>query len=215
MHAIHLGGTHYAQYMGMSAGVAAIILAAQTLLTAAIAALWLNERPTRGQWLGVAVGLAGVAMVVWHKLDIALVSMASLIAVLIGLSALTAGTLYQRRFCAEADLRASTAIQFASCLVVMAPLSFVVEGSAVRWSWSLLFSLLFLVLLASIYAVNALHVLMRRAKATRVSGMLYLPPIVAVVLKLLLFEVVPTPLTLIGMGVTAIGVTLTTRKIAA
>jgi drug/metabolite transporter (DMT)-like permease len=212
MHAIHLSGSHYAQYLGMSAGVAAIILAAQPLLTAIIAAVWLSERPSARQWLGVAIGLAGVAMVVWHKINIAAVGAASLVAVATGLAALTAGTLYQRRFCARADLRSSALIQFAACLLVMAPLSYFVEGAVVRWSWPLLFALLFLVVFASIFAVNALHTLMRRGEATRVSGMLYLPPIVAVALEWPLFGVVPTLLSIIGIAITCVGVALAASR---
>ncbi len=212
MHAIHLSGSHYAQYLGMSAGVAAIILAAQPLLTAIIAAIWLTERPSARQWLGVAIGLAGVAMVVWHKVNIAAVGLGSLVAVAIGLAALTVGTLYQRRFCARADLRSSALIQFAACLLLMAPFSYFVEGAIVRWSWPLVFAILFLVVFASIFAVNALHTLMRRGEATRVSGMLYLPPIVAVALEWPLFGVVPTLLSVIGIAVTCVGVALTVRK---
>jgi drug/metabolite transporter (DMT)-like permease len=212
MHAVHLSGSHYAQYLGMSAGVAAIILAAQPLLTAIIAARWLGERPTKRQWMGVAIGLAGVAMVVWHKMNIAAVGLASLAAVAIGLAALTAGTLYQRRFCASADLRSSALIQFVACFFVMAPFAYFVEGAVVRWSWPLLFAILFLVVFASILAVNALHTLMRRGEATRVSGMLYLPPIVAVALEWPLFGVVPTMLSVIGIAVTCVGVALAVRK---
>ncbi len=212
VHAIHLSGTHYAQYQGMSAGVAAIIMAAQPLLTAAIAAFWLHERPSAQQWLGVAIGLAGVAMIVWHKLDIAAVSAGSLIAVATGLAALTAGTLYQRKFCATADLRSSTLIQFVVCLLALAPLSLIWEGAAVRWSWTLIFAITFLVLFASILAVNALHTLMRRGEATRVSSMLYLPPVVAVALEWWFFGVVPTTVSLIGIAVTAMGVALAAKK---
>jgi drug/metabolite transporter (DMT)-like permease len=212
MHAIHLSGSHYAQYLGMSAGVAAIILAAQPLLTATIAACWLGERPTARQWAGVAIGLAGVAMVVWHKMNIAAVGLASLAAVAIGLAALTAGTLYQRRFCANADLRSSALIQFIACFFVMAPFAYFVEGAVVRWSWPLLFAILFLVVFASILAVNALHTLMRRGETTRVSGMLYLPPVVAVALEWPLFGVVPTMLSVIGIAVTCVGVALAVRK---
>jgi drug/metabolite transporter (DMT)-like permease len=212
MHAIHLSGSHYAQYLGMSAGVAAIILATQPLLTAIIAAVWMSERPSARQWLGVAIGLAGVAMVVWHKINIAAVGAASLVAVAAGLAALTAGTLYQRRFCARADLRSSALIQFAVCLLVMAPFSYFVEGAVVRWSWPLLFAILFLVVFASIFAVNALHTLMRRGEATRVAGMLYLPPIVAVALEWPLFGVVPTLLSIIGIAITCVGVALAVRK---
>ena len=211
MHAIHLGGSHYAQYLGMSAGVTAIILATQTLLTAMFAALWMGEKPGRLQWAGISIGLSGVAMVVWHKIDIAAVNLGSLIAVATGLLALTTGTLYQRKFCAYADLRSSAFIQFAASLLLVAPLSIVFEGAAIQWAWQLVAAVLFLVIFASIFAVNALHTLMRRGVATRVTSMLYLPPVVAVVLEWLLFGVSPTTLTIIGVLVVCIGVSLAAR----
>ncbi len=208
MHAIHLSGSHYAQYLGMSAGVTAIILATQTLLTAIFAAIWMGEKPLRRQWAGIAIGLSGVAMVVWHKLDIAAVSAGSIIAVGTGLLALTTGTLYQRKFCAQADLRSSAFVQFAASLLLVAPLSFIFEGAVVRWSWQLVAAVLFLVIFASIFAVNALHTLMRRGAATRVTSMLYLPPVVAVLMEWLLFGVRPTGLTIVGVAVVCIGVFL-------
>ena len=211
MHAIHLSGSHYAQYLGMSAGVTAIILATQTLLTAVFAALWMGEKPSRLQWAGIAIGLSGVAMVVWHKIDIAAVNLGSLVAVTTGLLALTIGTLYQRKFCAQADLRSSAFVQFAASLLLVAPLSFIFEGAAIQWAWQLVAAVLFLVIFASIFAVNALHTLMRRGAATRVTSMLYLPPVVAVVLEWLLFGVTPTALTIIGVAVVCIGVSLAVR----
>src|SRR5215471_6887405 len=74
MHAANLGGSHYSQYLGMSAGVTALVLAAQPLVTAAIAAPLLGERLRPAQWFGVFTGLAGVALVVWHKIDIRAIS---------------------------------------------------------------------------------------------------------------------------------------------
>jgi drug/metabolite transporter (DMT)-like permease len=62
MHVGNLGGSHYAQYLGMSAGVTALVLAVQPLATAAIAALFLHERLQRVHWVGVFIGLAGVAL---------------------------------------------------------------------------------------------------------------------------------------------------------
>ena len=211
MHAIHLSGSHYSQYLGMSAGVTAIILASQTLLTAIVAAVWMGEKPSRTQWLGVTIGLFGVGLVVWHKVDVAAVSTNSLIAVGTGLIALTAGTLYQRQFCAQVDLRSSTFIQFAASLLVIAPLSYAVEGARIDWSWSLVAAVLYLVIFASMLAVNALTLLLRRGAVTRVTGMLYLPPVVAVTAEWLLFGVQPTWLTALGVIIVCIGVALTAR----
>lgn len=208
MHAINLGGSHYAQYLGMSAGVAALILALQPLVTASIAAPLLGERLRPPQWLGIGLGLLGVALVVWHKVDVRALAWPALVAVTIALAAITAGTLYQRRYCPAVDLRAAGAVQFIASLVTLAPLAFVVEGFAFTPAWPLAGSIAFLVVFASIFAVNALHTLMRRGQATRVTSLLYLTPIIAVALEWAMFGVRPTLLTAVGIAVTCVGVAL-------
>ncbi len=211
MHAIHLSGSHYAQYLGMSAGIAAVILALQPLATALIAR-GNGDRVSSRQWLGIALGFAGVALIVWHKVDIRAVTIGSLVAVITGLAALTAGTLYQRKFCPTVDLRSGALIQFAVSLAALLPLSIAFEGAKVQWSWPLLGSIAFLVIGASILAVNALHTLMRHGEATRVTSMLYLPPIFAVAMEYLVFGVVPTGISLIGIAVTSVGVALAIQR---
>ncbi len=215
MHAANLGGSHYAQYLGMSAGIAALVLSVQPLATAIVAASLLGERLRNWQWLGVLVGLAGVALVVWHKVDVRAVSAGALACVLFALAAITAGTLYQRAFCPTVDLRAAALAQFAATLLVLLPPAIAVEGFAVRPAWALAGSIGFLVVFASILAVNALHTLMRRGEATRVTSLLYLTPIIAVALEWALFAVAPTPLTVLGVAVTCAGVALVAWRPAA
>ncbi len=213
MHAINLGGSHYAQYLGMSAGIAALVLALQPLVTAMAAAPLMGERLNSLQWLGVALGLAGVALVVWHKIDLGAMSIGSLVGIFIALAAMTVGTLYQRIFCPAVDLRAASVVQFAATVLVLAPLAIGVEGFEFRWSWPLLAAIGFLVVFASIFAVNALHTLMRRGEATRVTSLLYLTPIIAVALEWLMFGIYPTWLTALGIAVTCAGVALVALKL--
>ena len=213
MHAVNLGGSHYAQYLGMSAGITALVLALQPLVTAVVAGPFIGERLSRWQWTGVFLGLAGVALVVWHKIDLDAMSTASLAAVLIALAAITAGTLYQRIFCPAVDLRAASVVQFAVTLLLVAPLAVAVEGFRFEGSWQLLAAIGFLVIFASIFAVNALHTLMRRGEATRVTSLLYLTPIIAVALEWLMFGIYPTWLTALGVAVTCAGVALVALKL--
>ncbi len=208
MHAVHLGGSHYTQYLGMSAGITAVLLSVQPLLTAVIAGRWMGERISARQWAGIAIGLAGVTLIVWHKIDVREATAGALLAVTISLAGVTAGTLYQRRWCPTADLRAAALLQFAGTLVVLAPLAWLVEGAAVRWSWPLAGAIVFLVIGASFLAVNALHTLMRRGQATRVTSLIYLTPIFAVALELVFFGVVPTAISLAGIAVTCCGVAM-------
>jgi drug/metabolite transporter (DMT)-like permease len=206
MHAANLGGSHYAQYLGMSAGIAALVLSVQPLATAIIAAGLLLERLRPGQWLGVFIGLAGVALVVWHKVDVRALSAGALACVLFALAAITVGTLYQRAFCPTVDLRAAALVQFAATLVALLPLAIAIEGFEVRPTWALAGAIGFLVVFASILAVNALHTLMRRGEATRVTSLLYLT--IGVLLEWQMFAVVPTGLTALGVAVTCAGVAL-------
>lgn len=212
MHAINLGGSHYAQYLGMSAGIAALILATQPLLTAVVSARLLGERLDGRGWFGVALGLAGVALVVWHKIDVRAASAGSLFAIGIALVSITSATLYQRHFCPHADLRSATVIQFAATLLAVAPLAWMVEGGTVRWAWPLLAAIAFLVVGASMLGVSALHTLMRHGAATRVTSLLYLTPVIAVLLEWLMFGVVPTALSMAGMAVVCAGVALVTIR---
>jgi len=212
MHAVHLGGSHYTQYLGVSAGITALILSAQPLITALIAVRWMGETLAARQWAGVLIGLAGVALVVWHKVDVREASAASLVAVTVALAGVTAGTLYQRTFCPLVDLRSAAAVQFAATIAVLAPLAWTFEDLRVDWSWELAGSILFLVIGASLLAVSALHTLMRRGQATRVTSLLYLTPIFAVALEFPMFGVVPSALSLAGIAVTCLGVALVTGR---
>ncbi len=208
MHAVHLSGSHYTQYLGISAGITALILSVQPLMTALIAARWMSERLSPRQWWGVVAGLAGVALIVWHKVDVREASIGSLVAVTVALAGVTAGTLYHRVFCPVVDLRVAALVQFAVTIAVLSPLAWLVEGFVVKWSWALAGSVAFLVIGASILAVSALHTLMRRGQATRVTSLVYLTPIFAVGLELLMFGEVPSALSIVGIVVTCFGVAL-------
>ncbi len=208
MHTVHLGGSHYSQYLGLSAGITAVLLSVQPLLTAVFAGRWMRERLSAAQWAGIAIGLAGVTLIVWHKIDVREATLGALTAVTISLAGVTVGTLYQRLHCPAVDLRAASLIQFVSNFIVLAPLAWFIEGAAVRWSWSLVGAIVFLVIGASILAVNAFHTLMRRGHATRVTSLIYLTPIFAVALELLMFDVMPSAISLAGIAITCLGVAM-------
>jgi drug/metabolite transporter (DMT)-like permease len=212
MHAVHLSGSHYSQYLGLSAGITALIMSLQTLATAVIAWRWMGERLSRLQWVGVVAGLAGVTLVVWHKIDVKELPLGSLVALGFGLTAITTGTLYQKAFCPKTDLKAGAFIQFAASCLMLAPMAWYVEGAPVNWTWQLVAALAFLVILASILATNALNLLMRHGEATRVTSLIYLTPIIAVALEYPMFGVVPSAMSILGIAVTCAGVYMVTWR---
>lgn len=209
-HAGYLGGSHYAQRWGLSAGVTALVLALQPLLTAVIVSRWLHERLGTLQKVGVGVGLAGVALVVGERALAGTATTASLLAILWSLLCVTAGTLYQRQFCAEMDLRAAVCVHFAATALVMLPLGVVVEGFAITWNAPLAGALAYHVVLGSIGAYSILHVLMRHGQATGVTSLLYLTPPVAALVEWAVFRVAPTATMWLGMAIACVGVAMTT-----
>jgi len=212
MHAVHLSGSHYSQYLGLSAGITALVMSLQTLATAFIASRWMGDRLGPLQWVGVVMGMAGVTLVVWHKIDVDELPLGSLLALGFGLAAITSGTLYQKAFCPRVDLKAGAFIQFAASAAVLAPLAWFVEGASVDWRSQFFAALAFLVILASILATNALNLLMRHGEATRVTSLIYLTPIIAVALEYPMFGVSPGLLSLAGIAITCAGVALVTWR---
>lgn len=208
MHAVHLSGSHYSQYLGLPAGITAVLLCIQPLITALIAARWMHEKLSRTQWLGIAAGLAGVTLIVWHKIDMHEATLASLIAVCFALLGVTAGALYQRTFCPQVDLRASAMVQFAATLAVLAPLALAFEDNSVRWSWALAGAIFYLVIGTSLLGLSAWHYLMRHGGVTRVTSLVYLTPAFAIVPEYLWFGIAPSPLSWLGIVITCLGVGL-------
>ena len=210
-HAGYLGGSHYAQRWGLSAGVTALVLALQPLLTAVVMSRLLHERLAPRQLVGVAVGLAGVALVVLQRIEGGVITAASFGAVLWALGCVTAGTLYQRQFCGETDLRSAVCIHFAATALVMLPMGVAIEGFNIHWNRELGVALGYHVVLASIGAYSIFHLLLRRGQATGVTSLLYLTPPVAALAEWAVFGLTPTSLMWAGMAVACLGVAMATR----
>jgi drug/metabolite transporter (DMT)-like permease len=203
--AVYLYGVWAAVRLGMGAGLAALIVGLQPLLTA-VAAPLLGERTSARQWLGLGIGFMGVALVVWDRLHLTGLPVASLLLCSVSLLAITGGTLYQKRFCPNFDLRAGSLLQFSASLLVMLPIVFLTETRDISWTLPMSAALAWSVLALSIGATSLLFVLLRRGGATQVSSLMYLTPATTAVLAWLLFGEPLTPLMVTGMIVTAIGV---------
>ena len=180
VHGVYLGGVFSAIHVGLSAGVAALVVGLQPLLTAVGAGVFLGEKVKPRQWLGLVLGLVGVVLVLGDKLNIdggGLDGIAFAVAALFGI---TAGTLYQKRHGDAMDLRSGSAIQYAVAAVPMLVLAWIFESGEVQWSGELVFALVWLVLVLSLGAISLLYILIRRGAASKVASLFYFtPPVVA------------------------------------
>lgn len=212
----YLGGVWAAIKLGMPAGLTALIVGMQPILTAAAAPL-IGERVLPRQWLGLLLGLSGVVLVVYAKIDLAGLSVTALLLCVLALLSITAGTMYQRRFCPRFDLRSGAVIQFAATIVVLTPLAIWLEGleptfSTVSWTGDFVAAWLWSVFALSIGAIFLLFKLISRSEATEVTSLLYLTPPTTAIMAWLLFGESFSLLGIAGMAVAVTGVAFVVRR---
>lgn len=210
MHVGYLGGVWSAIKLGMPAGLSALIVGLQPVLTAFLAAR-LAEKVTPRQWAGLIFGFSGVAIVLADKLGFDGVTFLGVSLCFIALISFTMGTIYQKRFCPMFDLRAGTMIQYAASLVVSGLLMLALEPMTVSWTGELIGALIWSVVFLSIGAMSLWFVLLRQGAATRVSSLIYLTPATVAVMAWILFDEALSLWVAIGTLVTVIGVWLVTR----
>jgi drug/metabolite transporter (DMT)-like permease len=208
---LYLGGVFFGISRGVTAGVAALIVGIQPLLTGALAGTVLGERVRPQQWAGLALGLAGVVLVVWEKVDFAGSHLSGLVAVVLALLGITCGTLYQKRYCGGIDLRTATLLQNAAAGAAMLVAALLFEPIRVAWTGEFLFALLWLCLVLSVGATMLLLWLIRRGAASRVASLFYLIPPVTAFMAFLLFGETLGLTALAGMALAMAGVALVNR----
>ena len=212
IHGLYLGGVFVAIENGLSAGMIALVVSLQPVLTSTLANRWLGERVRALQWLGLALGVAGVYLIVRDKATTGGATPFAWVAGVVALSGITVGTLYQKRFGGGIDWRPGLCLQYGAALLMFTLGAFAFETRAVQWTPQFLFAIAWLVLVLSFGAVWLLYYLIRRAAATRVVSLFYLTPPVTALMAWALFDERLAPLALLGMAVCVAGVFLVNWK---
>lgn len=207
VHAGYLAGVWCAIKLGMPAGVAALIVNLQPILTA-MGAGWLGERTRPRQWIGLALGIGGVALVVAQRLGTAGITPLTLGLTVFALLAISVGTMYQKRFAPSFDLRTGTALQYWVSMLAIAPLAWALEDIRLDWTLELVIAMAWSVVALSIGAIFLMFALIARGEALRVTSLFYLVPPVTALQAWWLFGEPFGPEAAAGMLLTAIGVAL-------
>ncbi len=211
VHAFYLGGVFVAIGYGLPAGITALVVGMQPLLTAFGAGMFLGEKVTPRQWGGLALGLVGVFLVLSGKIAADAPLGAMLIPAVVALLAITAGTLYQKKFCPSFDLRTGSVIQFLPTAAITALAIALFGEFRIDWAPQFVFALGWLVLVLSLGAISLLNLLIRSGSAVNVASLFYLtPPTTAIIAWLLFGETLSGP-ALAGM-VLAVGGVWLARK---
>jgi drug/metabolite transporter (DMT)-like permease len=207
IHGIYLGGVFVAISLGLPAGVAALVVGVQPLLTAIAAGWLLGEEVVLRQWVGLVLGLLGVGLVVAGKVGTVFAATA-LVPALVALLAITAGTLYQKRYCRALDWRTGSVAQFLPTVLVTWLAAALTEHFRVEWTGELAFALGWLVLVLSVGAVSLLNWLIRQGSAVNMASLFYLVPPCTALVAWLVFGETFSLVAIGGMGLAVWGVYL-------
>ncbi len=209
----YLAGVWIAIRHGMPVGLTALIVGLQPILTAVFVSL-LAEKITRSQWQGLFLGLFGVFLVLYAQINTAGVNAQTIFFNITGLLSITVGTIYQKKYCAQFDLRTGSLIQFMTSLGLATIGAFLFETREVEWVLELVGALVWGIVGISIGAMSLLFILIRRGNATKVSSLMYLTPPTTAIMGWILFN---EPLTiLVGFGtlLTMLGVLIVNQTIS-
>ncbi len=218
LHAGYLGGVWLAVKLGLGAGLAALIVGLQPVLTA----MWMSgqgsaHRVSVRQWAGLALGLAGLLLVVWHKLGVGEAAWVNVGCAVLALLSITAGTLYQKRWVQPCDVRSANCVQLLAALAATLPLALIEAFTPLggwRWHPELAWAMAWSVLVLTLGGSSLLYLLIQRGAATKVTSLMYLVPPCTALLAWLLFGESLGPGVLIGLVLTAAGVALVVRSSA-
>jgi drug/metabolite transporter (DMT)-like permease len=213
LHGLYLGGVFWAVHKGLPTGFSGVIVGLQPLITTLLAARVLGEKTTAKLWSGLALGFAGVAMVLAPRIGGVGtgVDAATLSACFLGVVAISAGTIWQKRFVSSQNLVTGTCWQYAGAALVTALAALAFETGEFTLTGELVFAMAWLVFVLSIGAIFLLMAMIREGEVSKVASLFYLVPAVTAVIAWALFGETLTPVQVGGMALAAAGVAVATR----
>ena len=210
-HGIYLGGCWFSFSKGMPAGIVALIVTLQPILTSLLAGPLLGERVTWRQWIGIVLGFGGTLLVLGIDVLEAF-PMIALIASCVALLAITAGTLWQKKLSMDMPLSVNNIYQSFSASIFLLILSFSLESPFINFTTSFVLAMAWQIMAVSFGAFTILMFLIKKGSASKTSALFFLIPPVSAVMGWLFVEETLTTYDLIGLCIATFGVYIATRK---
>ena len=208
-------GLGYTGLTSVSAGLGGLIVSANPVFTAVLAALFLGELLTWRKVFGLLLGIVGVGFIVWHRMSVGTDSVQGILFALASLASIVAGTILYKLFAPSGSLWIGNGIQNLAAGIVLTPIAFTIaDVSEIVPSARLAFAFAFLVLGGSILAYFLWFHLLKVCGATEASAYHFLmPPLGMLFAWLVLGEHVAFR-DLAGIVPVALGIYLVTRPAA-
>lgn len=211
MQGAYLGGVFWAIWKGMPAAVAALIVALQPLATAFLSKPMLGEVITGRHWIGVILGILGVSLVVSPNLAFTEgVTFATLAATIVSMLAISIGSIFQKQWLSDTDMRTANAVQFFGATLFTAVFALTMENFEIVWNGAVIFALAWLIIVLSFGALSLLYLMIRKGAVSKVSGLFFLVPGLTAIIAWIMFGETLNLVQIAGMLICSSGVWLIT-----
>ena len=210
-HGFYLGGVFFSISIGMPAGVAALIVTLQPILTNILSGPLLNEKVTFRQWSGAFLGLMGTLLVLGIDLGSEIPSL-GLAATIIALISITLSTIWQKKLSNNLPLTVSNFYQAAGgCLFHIFVIIFFAEPF-INFTSTFFIAMSHQIFLVSFGAFTILMFLIKKNSASKTVSIFFLIPAVSAFMGWFFLEEILTKIDLLGFLIASIGVYIATRK---
>lgn len=204
LNAIALMAPHAGMLLAPAAQIA-LVQSLTPLLTAILGVALLGEHLRPRQWFGLALGMAGVGLVVGHAAFESASRFQGLALAFIGVLGLVFGTLYFGRFCRGVPLLPGATAQFISAAAVSGLGAWLLEIPRANWTDSAFMALGWNTLMTSLGGMALYSTMLARGTAARASANFYLVPGTAAFLAWLLLGERLSYLAIAGMAIASAG----------
>lgn len=209
---VYFGFSYLAFGDGVASGTVALIMSLQPVLVALIVPRWSGEHVSWLRWGGLALGLAGTAVVIVARSQVEPPPVTGLVFAGLALAGIVAATLWEKRFGLSHHPVTANLIGFAAGFVGILPIALLTESQQIAWTWPFIGAMAYLVIGNSLIATSLLLAMIRAREVARVSALMFLvPPGAGLMAWVVLDEVMP-PLAWAGIAVAGIGVLIATRS---
>lgn len=208
-------GLAYTGMQTVSAGLSGLIVSANPVFTAVLAALLLGDQLSLRKVAGLLLGILGVSFIVWHRMSVGTDSLHGILFTLAALASIVAGTILFKLLAPKGSLWIGNGVQNLAAGVVLLPFALTVSSlSDIVPSASLIGAFAFLTLGGSILAYLLWFHLLKVCGATAASAYHFLmPPLGMLFAWMVLGEHVEIR-DLLGIVPVALGIYLVTRPAA-
>ncbi|OKO78258.1 multidrug DMT transporter permease [Bradyrhizobium sp. NAS80.1] len=205
-------GLGYTGLQSVSAGLGGLIVSANPVFTAALAALLLGEGMTWRKASGLSLGIVGVTLIVWHRLSVGTDSLHGIIFTLASLASIVAGTILFKLLAPKGSLWIGNGVQNLAAGIVLTPVALTfADVHAIDFTPSLIGAFAFLVLGGSILAYWLWFHLLKVCGATAASAYHFLMPPLGILFAYIVLGEHVEARDLLGIIPVALGIYLVTR----